>query len=201
MLEEAIEQLRDLPEEEQDAAADVLFVYIASDAREYQLQPHQVAEVHRIRRGLRDGSARLATDAEVKTFRQKYPIMRLRFTSEALTHIDAIAFYLGHRSPAAAAHIVGRIFADCDRLAEFPHLGHAGSVRDTLNGRLRDFPTSLCTKSIRTKANSLSLRSFMEHSGIRACTHKCAMSASRGEADLRRLLRDVAAYSYPPKIR
>ena len=72
LLEEAIEQLRDLPEDEQDAAADVLFVYIASDAREYQLRPHQVAEVHRIRRGLRDGSARLATDAEVKTIRQKY---------------------------------------------------------------------------------------------------------------------------------
>ena len=52
LLEEAIEQLRDLPEDEQDAAADVLFVYIASDAREYQLRPHQVAEVHRIRRGL-----------------------------------------------------------------------------------------------------------------------------------------------------
>lgn len=70
-LEEAIEQLRDLPEEEQDAAADVLFAYIASDEREYQLQPHQVAEVHRIRRGLRDGSTRLATDAEVKAVRQK----------------------------------------------------------------------------------------------------------------------------------
>jgi toxin ParE1/3/4 len=55
--------------------------------------------------------------------------MRLRFTFEALTHIDAIGFYLAHHSPAAAAHIVGRIFADCERLAEFPNLGHAGSVR------------------------------------------------------------------------
>lgn len=58
--------------------------------------------------------------------------MRLRFTLGALSHIDAIGFYLGHRSPTAAAHIVGRIFADCDRLAEFPHLGHVGAVRDTL---------------------------------------------------------------------
>lgn len=72
LLEEAIEQLRDLPEEEQDAAADVLFAYISSDAREYQLQPHQVAEVHRIRHGLRDGSTRLATDTEVQNVRQKY---------------------------------------------------------------------------------------------------------------------------------
>jgi hypothetical protein len=70
-LEEAIEHLRDLSEEEQDAAADVLFAYIASDERDYQLQPHQVAEVHRIRRGLHDGSTRLATDAEVNAIRQQ----------------------------------------------------------------------------------------------------------------------------------
>jgi plasmid stabilization system protein ParE len=66
--------------------------------------------------------------------------MRLRFTLEALTHIDAIGFYLAHRSPAAAAHIVGRIFTDCDRLAEFPHLGHAGAVRDTLEWTVARLP-------------------------------------------------------------
>jgi hypothetical protein len=72
LLEEAIEQLRDLPAEDQDAAADVLFAYISSDAREYQLQPHQVAEVHRIRRGLRDGSTRVANDSEIKAVRQRF---------------------------------------------------------------------------------------------------------------------------------
>jgi hypothetical protein len=72
LLEEAIEQLRDLPEEEQDAAADVLFAYISSDEPQYQLQPDQVAEVHRIRRGLRDGSTRLATDTEVTSVRNKF---------------------------------------------------------------------------------------------------------------------------------
>ena len=66
--------------------------------------------------------------------------MRLRFTLEALTHIDAIGFYLAHRSPVAAAHIVGRIFADCDRLAEFPHLGHVGAVRDTLEWIVAGLP-------------------------------------------------------------
>jgi hypothetical protein len=38
-LEEAIEQLRELPEEEQNAAADVLFAYVSSDERHYHLQP------------------------------------------------------------------------------------------------------------------------------------------------------------------
>jgi len=42
LLEEAIEQLRDLPEDEQDAAADVLFAYISNNAREYYLQLHQL---------------------------------------------------------------------------------------------------------------------------------------------------------------
>jgi plasmid stabilization system protein ParE len=66
--------------------------------------------------------------------------MNLRFTFEALTHIDAIGFYLAHRSSAAASHIVGRIFADCDRLAEFPHLGHAGSVRGTYEWTVAGLP-------------------------------------------------------------
>ena len=72
LLDEAIEHLRDLPEDEQDAAADLLFTYIASDEREYHLQPHQVAQVRRAHRGLRKKTTRLATDAEVESFRQKF---------------------------------------------------------------------------------------------------------------------------------
>jgi hypothetical protein len=33
LLDEAIEKLRDLPEDEQDAAAEMLFAYIESDER------------------------------------------------------------------------------------------------------------------------------------------------------------------------
>jgi hypothetical protein len=71
LLEEAINALRDLPEDEQDAAADALFVYISSDERQYRLRPDQVAEVHRIRRALRDGTTRLATNAEVSALKKK----------------------------------------------------------------------------------------------------------------------------------
>jgi hypothetical protein len=39
LLKEAIEKLRELPEEEQDAVADVLFAYISSEEREYRLRP------------------------------------------------------------------------------------------------------------------------------------------------------------------
>lgn len=66
--------------------------------------------------------------------------MRLRFTFEALTHIEAIGFFLAQRSPAAAGHIVSRIFTDCDRLAEFPHLGHAGRVPNTYEWTVAGLP-------------------------------------------------------------
>ena len=57
--------------------------------------------------------------------------MKVRFTLEALQHIAAIGFYIESRSARAATHIVGRIFAEVDRLGEFPQLGHIGIVPGT----------------------------------------------------------------------
>jgi hypothetical protein len=71
LLEQAINELRNLPEDEQDAAADVLFAYIARDERQYRLRPDQVAEVHRIRGALRHGTTRLASNAEVSAARPR----------------------------------------------------------------------------------------------------------------------------------
>jgi hypothetical protein len=71
LLDEAIEHLRDLPEEEQDSAAEALFAFISSDERQYRLLPHQVTEVRRIQRGLQDGTTRLATDQEVERARKR----------------------------------------------------------------------------------------------------------------------------------
>jgi hypothetical protein len=74
LLEQAIEQLRDLPEEERDAAADVLFAYVSSEERHYHLRPHQITQVRNIRKSLREGKTRLATDAEVSTVKKKYGV-------------------------------------------------------------------------------------------------------------------------------
>lgn len=71
LLQEAIETLRDLPEDEQDAAADVLFAYISSDERQYRLRPDQAEAVRRIQRDLKTGKTRLATDAEVIDLKKK----------------------------------------------------------------------------------------------------------------------------------
>jgi hypothetical protein len=71
LLREAIQTLRELPEDEQDAAADVLFAYISSDERQYHLLPHQAEEVRRIRRDLKTGKTRLATAHEVAKIKTK----------------------------------------------------------------------------------------------------------------------------------
>jgi hypothetical protein len=71
LLDEAIEQLRDLPEDQQNAAADVVFAYVSSDERQYHLRPDQIKEVRRIQRGLREGTTRLATDDEVSSLKKK----------------------------------------------------------------------------------------------------------------------------------
>jgi toxin ParE1/3/4 len=60
-----------------------------------------------------------------------YDLMKVRFTLEALTHITAIRFCVEGRSPQAAAHIMERIFAEADRLGEFPQLGRIGVVPGT----------------------------------------------------------------------
>jgi len=69
LLDEAIEHLRDLPEEEQGSAAEALFAFISSDERHYRLRPNQIKEARRIQQGLRSGTTRLATDDEVSALK------------------------------------------------------------------------------------------------------------------------------------
>jgi len=66
--------------------------------------------------------------------------MRVRFTVEALAHIAAFHSYIGAKSPRAAEHVVKRIFAEADRLGEFPRLGHQGQVPGTLELAVRRLP-------------------------------------------------------------
>jgi toxin ParE1/3/4 len=66
--------------------------------------------------------------------------MKLRFTLEALSHIAAIHFYIEPKSSIAAAHIRDRIFSDCERLCEFPQLGHVGIVPGTFEWTVSGLP-------------------------------------------------------------
>jgi toxin ParE1/3/4 len=66
--------------------------------------------------------------------------MTVRFTLEALMHIAGIQFYIEQRSPRAAAHVVARIFAETDRLGEFPQLGRFGAVPGTYEWTVSGLP-------------------------------------------------------------
>jgi toxin ParE1/3/4 len=142
LLQEAIETLRELPEDEQNAAADVLFAYISSDDRQYNLRPDQAEAVRRIERDLKTGKTRLATDEELASFKKKfaYDPMRLRFTLEALTHIDGIHFYIEGKSPIAAKRILARLFSETDRLEQFPAAGHPVIVPGTREWNVPGLP-------------------------------------------------------------
>ena len=71
LLEQAVDQARELPEEGQDAAAEALFAHIAFRDQRHGLSLEQVEEVKRIRSRLRYGETRLATDEEVSALWKK----------------------------------------------------------------------------------------------------------------------------------
>jgi len=64
LLEEAMQQARELLAEDQDAAAEALFAHIANQDRRRGPSIEQVEEVKRIRARLRSGETRLPTDEE-----------------------------------------------------------------------------------------------------------------------------------------
>lgn len=69
--------------------------------------------------------------------------MKVRFTLEALAHINAIYAYIAARNPYAASRIVGRIFAEIDRLGLFPNLGHMGAVPGTYEWTVPGLPYTI----------------------------------------------------------
>ncbi len=71
LLEQAVEQARELPADDQDAAADTLFALIANEDRRSRLSTDQVEEVQRIRDRLRSGETRLATEEETQALWKK----------------------------------------------------------------------------------------------------------------------------------
>ena len=57
--------------------------------------------------------------------------MNLRFTPQARRHLEAIAEYLGARSPAAARSVGQRIRETIELLMNFPMIGHQGFLEGT----------------------------------------------------------------------
>jgi hypothetical protein len=64
-LEDLIERVRHWPKERQEDAAEVLLEMERQDASGYRLTDKQAGEVARIQCDVRDGKAKLATDAQM----------------------------------------------------------------------------------------------------------------------------------------
>ncbi len=69
LLEDAIAQARELPEEEQDQIAEALFAHMA--CAEFRLTDDQIEEVKRRQQELREGKTRFATDEEMHALWKK----------------------------------------------------------------------------------------------------------------------------------
>jgi hypothetical protein len=68
LLRDVIERVSHWPEDHQDEVARMLMDLEAQRNSTLRLTPEQVEEVERIRRGLRDGSEKFATDEEMDAF-------------------------------------------------------------------------------------------------------------------------------------
>lgn len=66
--------------------------------------------------------------------------MRLRYTSDALSHLDAIYEFLSERNVVAARRIAADIRAGAERLCDFPQMARFGSVSGTHEWVVRGTP-------------------------------------------------------------
>jgi toxin ParE1/3/4 len=66
--------------------------------------------------------------------------MKVRYTLEAIGHIDAIHAYIEARNPEAARRVITRIRAAAEQLGEFPHIGHLGLVAGTHEWVVKGLP-------------------------------------------------------------
>jgi toxin ParE1/3/4 len=66
--------------------------------------------------------------------------MRLRYTTDALSHLEAINDFLSEQNPAAARRIAADVRMAAQRLCEFPHMGRASDVTGTRQWVVRRSP-------------------------------------------------------------
>jgi toxin ParE1/3/4 len=62
---------------------------------------------------------------------EKVRLMKVRFTPSATRYLAAIAQYLTERNPDAARRVGERIREVIELLADFPEIGHLGTLKDT----------------------------------------------------------------------
>lgn len=71
LLDKAVARLRQLPSEAQDNAAESILAMIEHQDAAVTLAPEQVEQVRRTREGLKNGTVKIASDAQVEAMWQR----------------------------------------------------------------------------------------------------------------------------------
>jgi plasmid stabilization system protein ParE len=66
--------------------------------------------------------------------------MRLRYSADALAHLDAIFDFLVQRNAVAARRVAADIRAAGERLRDFPHMARPGTISGTHEWVVRGTP-------------------------------------------------------------
>jgi toxin ParE1/3/4 len=66
--------------------------------------------------------------------------MKVRYTLEAVGHIEAIHAYIEARNPEAARRVIERIRAAAEQLGQRPYIGHLGLVAGTYEWVVKGLP-------------------------------------------------------------
>ena len=110
LLEDAIAVARQLPDEEQDVAADAMVSAIQQDgASGYRLTPEQVAEVCRIRSALETGRTRRSTDEEMEALWREFGLRGCATRSRRASRSRSIGRFIAQDKPSAAQAVVRRL--------------------------------------------------------------------------------------------
>lgn len=64
----------------------------------------------------------------------------VRYTIEALSHLDTVHSYIAVHNPVAARRVIARIRAAAERLGEFPNIGRRGLVAGTREWSVKGLP-------------------------------------------------------------
>ena len=70
----------------------------------------------------------------------KSAVYEVRYTLDALAHLDTIHSYIEAHNPVAAQRVIARIRAAAERLGEFPKMGHRGLLAGTYEWSVTGLP-------------------------------------------------------------
>ena len=145
LLRDAISQVEQLPDGEQDAAAVAMLDYLAH-RQSLRVSDEDLAEIRRRRA---DPDRKLVGHEEARARIKRLGASRF-FDEKALAELEGIYNWIAKENPVAAKAVVERLFSSTEHLARFRRWDMPGGTRARLNGWSRGCRILLCMKFMPT---------------------------------------------------